>query len=725
MKKNYLIPALILIISVMTFVLVVSPKTSVKAGNAKCPDFDKNGKVDNKDQTEFSAAFGSKCDTKYTSKADIDKDGDVDTADFDLLTKAWRSVVGDANYDPRCDLDSDGKVFAADYSIFSGAWDSTCNLNYNTKCDFDSDYDVDGSDLAFFSSYFGTDVDTSCNITCNNNKVCDINETYQTCPSDCPKPIVCGDGICEGSETYENCPQDCPKPVKCGDTITKNTVLTNDLLNCPGNGLVVNAGVTLDCNGRKITGATGNSYTALTLKGSDTPGDGAIAKNCVVSGFGGGTAGRINVVGKNALAKNNTIDGGGKAYGIFLSSYGLAKGNKVFNADWCIGNDEGSYLTIEDNNISDCEIGINVLGHTNQTVLNNTIDNCSEIGINLSPAYNSVVSGNKISNSLYGIKFFSYYRDSQICGTPWISNHNVLKNNQLNNNTYPLIIEGSPSGACQYTSKEKNYCDFPNCYDNTIDTTNTINGKPIYYLYKKSNQTYENLDAGYFACMECDNITVKNVTTPPGYFGFFFYKNNNLKLENIIAKLNKYGIYLVHSTSTTLTNSTIENNSYYDVYNVDQEQSGASNSKGGVGMCYDPVHKICPFAIKSSYYVKIFGCPDLDADGDVDANDETLFNKAFPSRCDKNYDSRPDLDKDGNVDSGDLVKCISAFGSLKGDLKYNAQCDFDNDGDVDGSDQVIIGNAYGTICNLNFNVKADFNGDTKINEEDQKRFTAY
>jgi len=38
--------------------------------------------------------------------------------------------------------------------------------------------------------------------------------------------------------------------VRCGDTITHNTKLTNDLRNCPTNGIVIGAdNITLDFNG--------------------------------------------------------------------------------------------------------------------------------------------------------------------------------------------------------------------------------------------------------------------------------------------------------------------------------------------------------------------------------------------------------------------------------------------------------------------------------------------
>src|SRR5262245_50469884 len=43
--------------------------------------------------------------------------------------------------------------------------------------------------------------------------------------------------------------------ISCGDTITKNTKLNHDLIDCPGNGIVIGHGkITLDLNGHRIVG---------------------------------------------------------------------------------------------------------------------------------------------------------------------------------------------------------------------------------------------------------------------------------------------------------------------------------------------------------------------------------------------------------------------------------------------------------------------------------------
>jgi hypothetical protein len=41
-------------------------------------------------------------------------------------------------------------------------------------------------------------------------------EDYKSCPQDCERPAICGDGSCEKKENYGNCPQDCPSGSKDG-----------------------------------------------------------------------------------------------------------------------------------------------------------------------------------------------------------------------------------------------------------------------------------------------------------------------------------------------------------------------------------------------------------------------------------------------------------------------------------------------------------------------------
>ena len=59
--------------------------------------------------------------------------------------------------------------------------------------------------------------------------------------------------------------------VQCGDVITQDTTLDSDLVNCPGDGVVIGAGgITLDLGGHTIDGTgVGDGQTGVYDEGHD------------------------------------------------------------------------------------------------------------------------------------------------------------------------------------------------------------------------------------------------------------------------------------------------------------------------------------------------------------------------------------------------------------------------------------------------------------------------
>jgi len=105
----------------------------------------------------------------------------------------------------------------------------------------------------------------------------------------------------------------------------------------------------------------------------------------------------------------------------------------------------------------------------------------------------------------------------------------------------------------------------PEDYNNqNIDTANTVNSRPIYYLSNIQNQIFdETTNAGFFACINCNNITVKNLALYNNSHGILLLGTNKSLISNNAASSNRYGISLSSSSnSNIIANNTASSNRY-------------------------------------------------------------------------------------------------------------------------------------------------------------------
>jgi parallel beta-helix repeat protein len=200
-------------------------------------------------------------------------------------------------------------------------------------------------------------------------------------------------------------------PMRCGDTITRDTRLKNDLVNCPGNGIVIGAdNITLDLNGHTVDGdgvvgceelyacdfGVDNSagHRGVTIK------DGSIrefATAVVVIGANHNRLRRIssshNILGgvlliesPGARIEQNSIS----ANGLTTDQAGLI----VFDS---------SGVRIEGNSVSDNgDIGMFLQGVDDSRVERNSVSGNPEAGVILDGNRNEV-SGNRASKNGDGI----------------------------------------------------------------------------------------------------------------------------------------------------------------------------------------------------------------------------------------------------------------------------------------------------------------------------------
>jgi parallel beta-helix repeat protein len=170
-------------------------------------------------------------------------------------------------------------------------------------------------------------------------------------------------------------------------------------------------------------------------------------------------------------------------------------------------------------------------------IINGKVDNCTSdnnrYGTYIYSSDNSVFTNNLYSNnSRYGMGLYS-------------SDNNKFRNNSFLNNAYNLDLGG--------TSLSDYYQD--------MDNSNTINGKPIYYMIEKENLTFDGstLDIGFLGLVSCENILVKNLDITNNGQGILFVNTSRSMVVSSTFDNNYSGIYLRASDNNTIENNTCDN----------------------------------------------------------------------------------------------------------------------------------------------------------------------
>jgi parallel beta-helix repeat protein len=175
--------------------------------------------------------------------------------------------------------------------------------------------------------------------------------------------------------------------------------------------------------------------------------------------------------------------------------------------------------------------GVYLFGTPNSTVENNIITN-NHGGVNADASDNSTFVNNTIMNNLYeGLLFFE-------------SSGNTMRNNTIRENLYNFGIEDS-------------------VFDDDIDESNLVDGKPIYFLRNQTGitinpTTYPKI--GYLALINCSDTTIENLSLSNNLNGIILAQTNNASLTNNTFATNAEGIGLYDSTNNTLKSNNVTNN---------------------------------------------------------------------------------------------------------------------------------------------------------------------
>ncbi|UCF07629.1 MAG: right-handed parallel beta-helix repeat-containing protein [Thermoplasmata archaeon] len=248
-----------------------------------------------------------------------------------------------------------------------------------------------------------------------------------------------------------------------------------------------------------------------------------------------------------------TITGSGKDdSGIQLENANFSRisGNIIIN------NGEGIRLSADSNrnNISDNtissndDVGIIGWGSSNNSFVGNFVLNHTMYGIGILFSSDNNISNNEVVNNRYGIKLL-------------YSTTTTLIGNEMEEDG--IALEG-------------NMVEDWNSHD--IDTTNTVDGKPVYYWKNRNGGTVPS-GAGQVILANCTYVTIENQELANGTAGIQLgFSENNTITQTTCLENNMYGIHLYRSHY----NDIIENDVLINRDGIYLENSENNNLSGNL-----------------------------------------------------------------------------------------------------------------------------------------------
>jgi parallel beta-helix repeat protein len=216
---------------------------------------------------------------------------------------------------------------------------------------------------------------------------------------------------------------------------------------------------------------------------------------------------------------------------------------------------DGNGRTLERSTSSDFDIGIYLEYLNNVTIKNANIKGYS-IAIRFFQITNSLICGNNITDSvIIGIE------------TAECSRITICKNNVSNGN-YGLYLGHSPHSNVTGNIFSGNlqglevYGDSLADFTNSIDSTNLVNTKPVYYLMNVQNvtinpSTYPSI--GWLALINSTNITVEKLMLTGNGQGLLLAYTTDAKIRNNNTTDNGEGIWLKYSNNNTISENYLSN----------------------------------------------------------------------------------------------------------------------------------------------------------------------
>ncbi|MBU2633695.1 MAG: right-handed parallel beta-helix repeat-containing protein [Nanoarchaeota archaeon] len=267
----------------------------------------------------------------------------------------------------------------------------------------------------------------------------------------------------------------------CGEIINEDTILTNNLLDCPEHGIIIGSSeITLDCNNFLIDGDNiGLDEYGVYVNDKYN----VTVQNCKIQDFNAGIY--LSSTSENNFLNFNILNNNEKGIILWGSS------NNDLNNNIIESNNDGIYLWYSsDNNLINNNItnnnydnGVYLYSSFNNVFLENTIDNNNK-GIYISYSSNNRISTSNFNGNQYGI-YLHHSEYNSIWDNYFIENNiNAYEESNANNNQW-----NTERG--NFWSDYEINIGYPNYYD-ISGPGNGIDNYPIWLNYKPVLETIGN-----------------------------------------------------------------------------------------------------------------------------------------------------------------------------------------------------------------------------------------
>ena len=236
-------------------------------------------------------------------------------------------------------------------------------------------------------------------------------------------------------------------------------------------------------------------------------------------------------------------------------------------------------VTVQDLSFTGNYEGV-LCAYTTDSMIRNVTATNHWSGIYLRSSHRNKIVGNEISSAIWGIYIVrcqnNSIEDNTISGNVRglyyaYCDHNVVSHNIVRNNFLGIFLDSTINNTLFGNVIDYNKYSFGvvgqqlKHFFHRIDTSNLVEGKPIYYFINRKNLTVNSLtypEIGYLALINSTCTIIENVTMTNSYNGVLLAYTNDSRLTGNTITNSMFSVYLCYSHNNTIYHNNFIDNRY-------------------------------------------------------------------------------------------------------------------------------------------------------------------